>query len=182
MKKTESQGSGKQRPAKRRTVGQRIGEGSRLIREVGDDLIKRPGVLPGKAHGWFRTWFAKVWKVRGGGLYAVGYALTFAYLEVRSMIGEIMEAEGVADFFTGQIIEFFIRFMSESVLNMIQAFMWPIAWIQAWQPFGAIALGLMFIVFPMVFKKPLEHWLFGDELAETCLLYTSDAADEYNPV
>jgi hypothetical protein len=21
-----------------------------------------------KAHGWFRTWFAKVWHVRGGGL------------------------------------------------------------------------------------------------------------------
>jgi hypothetical protein len=57
--------------------------------------------------------------------------------------------------------------MSESVLNMIQAFMWPISWIQAWQPFGAIALGLMFFAFPLVLKKPLERWLFGAEMATT---------------
>jgi len=25
----------------------------------------------------------------------------------------------------------------------------------------------MFIVFPMVFKKPLERWLFGNEMAKT---------------
>lgn len=167
MKKSESQSSRKSRSAERRTVGQRIGDGTRLIREVGDDLINRPGVLPGKAHGWFRTWFAKVWKVRGGGLYAVGYALTFAYLEVRSMISEIAEADGVVDFFTGQFIEFFIRFMSESIMNMIQAFMWPVSLIQAWPPFGAIALGLMFFAFPLLLKKPLERWLFGDEIANT---------------
>lgn len=167
MKKTESPEKKKPRLAGRRSVGQRIGDGTRLIRDVSDDLLNRPGVLPGKAHGWFRTWFAKVWKVRGGGLYAVGYALTFAYLEVRSMIGEIAEAEGVVDFFTGQIIEFFIRFMSESVLNMVQAFMWPLWLIQAWQPFGAIALCLMFIAFPLVLKKPLERWLFGDEMVKT---------------
>jgi hypothetical protein len=166
LKKTAPQKQEKPGLAKRRSVGQRVGDGARLIRETGDDLLNRPGVLPGKAHGWFRTWFAKIWRVRGGGLYAVGYALTFAYLEVRSIISEIMEAEGVVDFFTGQIIEFFIRFISDSVLNMVQAFMWPLWLIQAWQPFGAIALCLLFIAFPLVLKKPLEHWLFGDEAAK----------------
>ena len=48
-----------------------------------------------QAEGWFRRWFAKVWKVRGGGLYAVGWAATFAYLEVTTLIGEILDAEGV---------------------------------------------------------------------------------------
>lgn len=75
----------------------------------------------------------------------------------------------MVDFFTGQFIEFFIRFMSESIVNMIQAFMWPVSLIQAWQPFGAITLGLMFIVFPLVLKKPLERWLFGDEMAKADL-------------
>lgn len=83
------------------------------------------------------------------------------------MISEIAEADGVVDFFTGQIIEFFIRFMSESIMNMIQAFMWPVSLIQAWQPFGAIALGLMFVAFPLLLKKPLERWLFGDEISKT---------------
>ncbi len=34
-------------------------------------------VVADKAHGWFRTWFAKVWKVCGGGLYAVGLGIAF---------------------------------------------------------------------------------------------------------
>lgn len=162
MKDPDSQITSESGPSGRPSIGKRVGDGARLLGEIGDDLVNRPGVLPGKAHGWFRTWFAKVWKVRGGGLYATGYALTFAYLELRSIIREIAEAEGVVDFFTGQIIEFFVRFLSESFMNMIQAFMWPVYLIQTWQPFGAIALGLMFIAFPLVLKKPVERWLFGD--------------------
>ena len=131
--------------------------------EIGDDLVHRPGVLPGKAHGWFRTWFGKVWKVRGGGLYAVGYAVTFAYLEVRAILGELLEADGIIDFFTSQLIEFLFRFLSETLVNMIQAFMWPVYLVQLWQPFGAIALGLMFILFPYLLKKPIERWLFGNQ-------------------
>jgi hypothetical protein len=30
-------------------------------------------------------------------------------------------------------------------------------------PFGAIALGLAFIAFPRLLKKPIEGWLFGNE-------------------
>jgi len=36
-------------------------------------MIKSKDVAD-KAHGWFRTWFSKVWHVRGGGLYAVGFS------------------------------------------------------------------------------------------------------------
>jgi hypothetical protein len=43
-------------------------------------MIKSQDVAD-KAHGWFRTWFAKVWKVRGGGLYAVGFAALRTTLE-----------------------------------------------------------------------------------------------------
>ena len=162
MKDPSSQSSTRAKKNKRRSIGQRVGDGARLVGEIGDDLVNRPGVLPGKAHGWFRTWFGKVWKVRGGGLYAVGYALTFVYLEIRSIASEIAEAAGV-DFFTNQLIEFLFRFMSESLFNMIKAFMWPVYVIQSWQPYGAIMLGLMFVLFPIVLKKPIERWLFGDQ-------------------
>ena len=162
MKDPSSQSSTRAKKNKR-TISQRVGDGARLVGEIGDDLVHRPGVLPGKAHGWFRTWFGKVWKVRGGGLYAVGYALTFAYLEVRAIVSEIAEAEGVVDFFTGQIVEFLFRFLSETLVNMIQAFIWPVFVIQAWQPFGLIALVLAFILFPIWLKRPIERWLFGDQ-------------------
>ena len=161
MKDPNSQSSTRAKKNKRRTVSQRVGDGARLVGEIGDDLVHRPGVLPGKAHGWFRTWFGKVWKVRGGGLYAVGYALSFAYLEVRAIVSEIAEADGVVDFFTNQLIEFVFRFLSETFVNMIQAFMWPVYVIQSWQPYGLVLLVALFILFPMVLKKPIERWLFG---------------------
>jgi len=163
LKDPNSQSSTRAKKTKRRSIGRRVGDGARLVGEIGDDLVNRPGVLPGKAHGWFRTWFGKVWKVRGGGLYAVGYALTFAWFEVRAIVSEIAEAEGVVDFFTNQLIEFLFRFLSESLFNMIQAFMWPVFLIQAWEPYGAIMLGLMFVLFPIVLKKPIERWLFGSD-------------------
>ena len=166
MKDPNSQSSTRAKKSKRRSIGERVGDGARLVGEIGDDLVHRPGVLPGKAHGWFRTWFGKVWKVRGGGLYAVGYAITFAYLEVRAIVGELLEADGIIDFFTNQLIEFLFRFLSETIVNMVQAFMWPVYLIQMWQPYGAIMLGLLFVVFPYLLKKPIERWLFGDQPAD----------------
>lgn len=41
------------------------------------------------SHGWFRTWFRKVWEVRGGGLYALGFIATFIVLEVRSLADDV---------------------------------------------------------------------------------------------
>jgi len=115
-----------------------------------------------KAKSWFRLWFAKVWRLRGGGLYAVGWAATFVYLEVTTVLGEIAGADGVVDFFTNQIIEFLFRFMSDSIANMIQAFMWPV-FIVSWQPpIGAIALGVAFVVFPTYIKPHITAWLFPD--------------------
>ena len=121
-----------------------------------------------KAKSWFRLWFAKVWRLRGGGLYAVGWAATFVYLEVTTVLGEIAGADGVVDFFTNQIIEFLFRFLSDSIANMIQAFMWPV-FIVSWQPpIGAIALGAAFVVFPTYIKPHITAWLFPDgEEAET---------------
>jgi hypothetical protein len=115
-----------------------------------------------KGKDLFRAWFAKIWKVRGGGLYAVGWAATFAYLEIKTVVGEIAEADGIVDFFTSQLIEFFLRFMSDSIQNMIQAFMWPVNIVQWQMPVGAIALGLAFAIFPTYVKPHITAWLFPD--------------------
>ena len=148
----------------KRSLGQRVGDGARLVGEIGDDLVHRPGVLPGKAHGWFRTWFRKVWKVRGGGLYALGYAVSFAWLEVVAIVEDVAEADSVASFFTSELFEFFFRFLSESLMNMIKAFMWPVWFVEFRPPLGLVALVAAFILFPIVLKKPIERWLFGDEV------------------
>jgi len=131
--------------------------------ELGSDIVNRPGVLPGKANSWLRTWFGKVWKVRGGGLYAVGYAVTFAYLEVTTIVSEFAESESLADFFTEQLFEFVIRFATDSLVNLVKALVWPVYLIELAPPYGAIGLGLAFVAFPMLLKKPIERWLFGDD-------------------
>ena len=111
------------------------------------------------AHGWFR----KVWKVRGGGLYAVGYILTFLFFEAKTVAEEVAESTGIVDFLSNQIFEFVIRFATDSLQNMIKAFMWPVYIVEMFPPYGAIALGLAFFAFPKYLKKPIEKWLFGDD-------------------
>ena len=101
--------------------------------------------------------------MRGGGLYAVGYIVTFLYFEMRTVIGEIADATGLGDFLSDQLLGFVIRFATESLANMVKAFMWPVYIVQIYPPFGAILLGLAFYIFPAYLKKPLEKKLFGEE-------------------
>ncbi|MFQ5609947.1 MAG: hypothetical protein ACE5F8_06725 [Woeseiaceae bacterium] len=109
-----------------------------------------------------RRWLRKIWQVRGGGLYAVGYALTFVYFETRTIIGEIAGSSGVGEFLSSQLTEFVFRFASESLANFVKALMWPVYVIRLDAMWGAIALGLGFVFFDRVLKKPVEVWLSQD--------------------
>jgi len=115
-----------------------------------------------KGHGWFREWFRKVWKVRGGGLYACGFAVCFVVLEVGSLADDVL---GIGAIFTGQAIEFFINFLVDSFTNTIMSFAWPYYAVQFSPPIGAIALGVAFMLFPKYVKPTIEQWLFRDEPA-----------------
>ena len=117
----------------------------------------------GKAYGWFRQWLAKVWRVRGGGLYATGFIVTLLYLEITTFFGELAEASGVGDFFREQLLEFVMRFSVESIGNLVEAFIWPLKVIALAPPWGAISLGLGFAAFQLFLNEPVERWLIGDE-------------------
>ncbi len=125
-------------------------------------MIKSQDVAD-KAHGWFRTWFAKVWKVRGGGLYALGFAVWFAFLEVRTFIDEIVGSSSVGDFISDQLIEIVLRFAMKSIMNTVEALIWPVRVIELSPPYGAIGLGIAFLVFTTYLKKPVERWLFPED-------------------
>jgi hypothetical protein len=108
---------------------------------------------------WHRRWLAKVWLAHGGGLYAVGYALTFLYLEARTIVEEIAESTGVIDFVTSQLIEFVFRFAIDSIKNMVQAFIWFVPVIQYHSPFGILLLAAGFYLFDIYLRKPVGDWL-----------------------
>jgi len=124
-------------------------------------MIKSKDVAD-KAHGWFRTWFAKVWHVRGGGLYPVGFALGFIYLDLSTVVSEVAESSSVGDFLINQLIEFVFRFAIDSIVNTIQAVMWPVYVIQLSPPYGAIGLGMAFLVFTIYIQEPIERWLSSE--------------------
>ena len=122
-------------------------------------------MLPGKSHGRFRSWFRKVWAVRGGGLYACGFAVTFTILEVGSFIEDFKQ---IGLLFDGEVISFVLNFIIDSFQNTVQAFIWPANVVQMAPPFGAIGLVLAFVLFPVFVKKHVEAWLFSeDEETET---------------
>ena len=120
-----------------------------------------------KGIGPLRRWFAKVWKVRGGGLYACGYAITFVVLEVTTVVSELAESASIRDFLTEQLVEFVFRFATDSLINLIQALIWPVYIVQWAPPFGAIGLGIACLVFARYLKKPITDWLFPDDEQET---------------
>ena len=118
--------------------------------------------LAGHAHGRFRSWFAKIWKVRGGGLYACGYAATFAFMEVKMFVNDFLQSDSFVSFIASEVIEVVLHFAIDSIINMVKAFMWPVYVIQLHPPYGMIGLVAAFILFPMFLKKPITRWLFPD--------------------
>jgi hypothetical protein len=113
-----------------------------------------------RAFQYARKWIRKVWNLRGGGLYAVGYIVTFLYFEVTTFVSEIAASSGIVEFLTSQILEFALHMLIRSFENMIWALMWPAYIAQFSPPIGAIALGVAFIIFPKYIKPHLEKWLF----------------------
>ena len=101
-----------------------------------------------------------MWEVRGGGLYACGFAVTFLYLEIGSLADDITCIGAV---FNGQVISFLIGFIIDSLMNTFYALIWPVFIVQWAMPLGAIALGVAFWLFPIYVKPHIEGWLFDGE-------------------
>ena len=148
-------------PGPRKPLGRRIGENLRAAGEFSREAVTRPGGLPDKAHGWFRAWFRRVWDVRGGGLYAVGFALAFLLFEIReAVLEDIPQFVAINNVLSSELIGFGIQFIVDSMINFVRALLWPMYVVQLSPPLGLIALVAAFVLFPRYLKKPIERWLF----------------------
>ena len=79
------------------------------------------------------------------------------------IFGEVLEAESIGGFFSGQLIELLLRFSIMSLQNTVNALIWPFHIISLSPVWGALTIGAMYIVFAKFVQAPLEQWLFGDE-------------------
>lgn len=125
-------------------------------------LLRRPREFPGALLEAFRRGFRRVFRARGGGLYATGFFVTFAWLELTMLLDDLASSTGAGGFFAQQLTELFLRYTVESLQNTVQALLWPLFVVAYRPPWGLVLLVAMYYAFPLMVKKPLERWLFGD--------------------
>ncbi len=141
----------------------RLANRGRELKALGGILVNQPKAFPAELLKFLRRSLRTVWDARGGGLYACGFIVTFIYLEVRMFIDDVVDADSVGGYFSEQLGELLFKYIGESFRNTISAFIWPVNIVEIYPPWGVVALGGMFFIFPAVLKKPLERWLFGAE-------------------
>lgn len=126
----------------------------------GREELTRPGGIGDNAHGAFRNWCRRVWRSRGGGLYAVGFIVSFVYLEIVDVLFDDVPQIFQTDWLSGEAIGFGVDFMIDTLTNMISAFLWPVYMIQWEAPVGLVLLAALYFLFPRLVQKPVEHWMF----------------------
>ncbi len=95
-------------------------------------------------------------------MYAVGYIFTFLLFEAQTVVEEITASTGLGDFLSDQLLGFVLRFATDSLVNMVRAFIWPVYIVDLYPPYGIIALIIAFVAFPRYLKKPIEKLLFEE--------------------
>ncbi len=129
---------------------------------LGTTLVNEPRAFPGETGRLLKRSLRKLWHARGGGLYACGYVITFIWLEIKTIGGEILASDSALGFVTEQFFEVFFRLLSQSFVNSILAFIWPAFVLQRSPVWGIFILVALYFVFPRFIKPTLTKWLFDD--------------------
>ena len=130
--------------------------------DLGRVLVTEPRSFPSALWIVIRRWIRKVWDARGGGLYACGFVVAFVWLEFATLVNQFSSSAGFAGFFSGQLVQFLLRFTVDSLVNTVNALIWPVHVIAFSPPWGFVILGAMYVIFTYVLKKPLERLLFHE--------------------
>lgn len=77
---------------------------------------------------WGRRVFRDVWRSRGGGFYGFVAALTFLYLEVVDIGGDLVGLPR-ASLDLAWLIGFLVQNLVDVLMNTIRAALWPLVWI-----------------------------------------------------
>jgi len=162
MARRRDDGSKPEKKKKERFIA-RIKRRGREAKSLGSTLVNQPKAFPAEAGGLAKRGLRTMWQARGGGFYAVGFVLTFLYLEIRTLLSEVAGSDGVASFFTEQAIEFLFRFSIQSIRNTALAFVWPFLVLDAWHEYGLVALAAGYLLFAYGLKEKLTEWLFDGE-------------------
>jgi hypothetical protein len=130
---------------------------------LGRTLVEEPRSFPGQLQLQFLKWARATWSARGGGFYACGFVVTFVFLEIRLLVTELFTSDGAADFIVAQILQLVLRFTVDSLVNTLQALIWPALVLSQSPEWGVPGLIAGYFVFSRFLKGPLTRLLFDDE-------------------
>ncbi len=151
-RRSPSSGARKNKKQKRKVKKEgRIERYKRQARQIHDNpksigLIMRDALLG-------------LWRARGGGFYGLGYVIAFIALEIRLIVGEVTESEGVVDFVSSQAVELIFRFGIQSFLNGFLAFLWPVYFMNLLGIWGIALLVGGYYAFEKLLRPAVERRL-----------------------
>lgn len=97
-----------------------------------------------------------IWQARGGGLYGLGYVITFVANEVPRVISSFSEIIESAESVLGAVLEWLLRFGADTFESMLYAFIWPVFVLQSLGGWGIALLVGAFIVFEKLLRPLVE--------------------------
>jgi hypothetical protein len=95
---------------------------------------------PRSSARFVRDGFVSVWVSHGAGFYGLGWIVTFVVLEVNMFGGELLQSDGVVDFFGSQLFEYVLRIGFLSFVNTLLAAIWPVYVLQWLSGYGVVLL------------------------------------------
>lgn len=119
------------------------------------ESVRKPSTIKGRV----RRALIGLWRTRGGGLYGLGYVITFVILEVRALFGDIVEATNVTGAFAAEMLAWLFRFGVDSFLNVGLAFAWPAFVIDGLGGWGIVVVVGAFIGFERLARPWVERQL-----------------------
>jgi hypothetical protein len=129
---------------------------------LGRTLVEEPRSFPHQLKLHVLKWARATWNARGGGFYACGFVVTFIFLEIRLLLTELFTSAGATDFILAQLLQILLRFTVDSLVNTVQALIWPVFVLGASPIWGALGLAAGYLVFSRFAKERLTRLLFHD--------------------
>ena len=142
------------KPRPRKARKPRVKLVTRLKRRVGDSYATVSGIVaePRTAPSMARDGLIKLWRVRGGGFYGLGYVIAFVVLEIRMLIGNVVSGTDVVTMVVQEALEILFRFAVQSFINGFIAFGWPVFVVKYLGVWGLVAIGICWLLFDRLAK------------------------------
>lgn len=140
----------KKEPRKPRLVARlknRAADRAQLFAEASDN--------PSLLWVWTRRALLRMWRLRGGGFYGLGFVVTFVVLQIESIMSDAAEASTAMDFVTSQLAEAVLKFLGDTLINFLLSFIWPLLFLGWGGGWGILVLICAFLIF----DRWLKPWI-----------------------